>query len=230
VAKHIPEKDIPLPENLLTEVTEAVQKEVADNIPKEPITIDRPVLEFCVLASLARNGVYFTDLSTGEAINGLLYLPQIGISLTPPETNEINLGFLNLGQKRPRKLAPNTFEVDGVLYFEYDGKECITGKLDNFGRYLWFIKIWNDIDMRIWEEIIKKVVDDNTKIVDGAPYPLAYFIVSSAFVPDKADKPSRLVLTKNQANTQSKAPSVVLESTALPEENIKNQRPYTPIF
>jgi hypothetical protein len=217
-----PEKEDLPPEGL-------PEKEIVVYIPTELITLTRPVLQFGVLDSFARHGVYFTNLEDGEPIDGLLYQPSIGISLTPPEKNSVTgFGFSHLQQRSSRKLAPNTFEVDGVLYFEYKGRECITGQLSE-DTYLFFVKIWNDIDMKVWLEIIEKAVADNTEIKDGAPYPHAYFFVSSAFVPRNATEPSRLVLPKHLFSRPGEA-AVSREETYPPEENINGFHPKTPIF
>ena len=194
---------------------------------EEPVRVVRPVPEFGVLDSFARQGVYFTNLDTGEQIEGLLNLPSIGISLTPPKIDSgCELGFLNINKKSSK----NTFAVDGVLYFEYRGKECNTGWLSEKGDYLWFIKIWNDIDMHLWLDIIEKVVADNTVIKDGVPVPLAKFFVSSAFVPKNTTEPTRLVLSKHMFSNKDSAKALTIDDDYPLEEDFEDSDHHTPIF
>ncbi|MFZ3068734.1 MAG: hypothetical protein WA052_00250 [Microgenomates group bacterium] len=174
----------------------------------EPINVSRPDVEFRVLSSLAKQNVYFIDLDTTNYIDGLIYLPSIGLTLTPPppqKTIHTNLGFLNLDTKREVSTHPNpdVAEIDAVLYFEYEGRECKTGLLDNGLAYLFFIKIWNDLDFIIWEKIIEKVIKDLTLDIEWYPVPRVNFTVTTTFIPNKPTEASKLVISRPDDNSDA---------------------------
>ena len=174
----------------------------------DPITVSRPDVEFRVLSSLAKQNVYFIDLDTTNYIDGLIYLPSLGLTLTPPPPQKAarsNLGFLNLETKRETSSPsnPNVAEVDAVLYFEYEGRECKTGLLDNGLAYLFFIKIWNDLDFIIWEKILEEVVRDLTLDFEGYLLPRVNFTVATTFIPHKPSEPSKLIINRQDDNSDA---------------------------
>ena len=175
----------------------------------DPITVSRPDVEFRVLSSLAKQNVYFIDLDTTNYIDGLIYLPSLGLTLTPPpppqKASRTNLGFLNLETKREVSIHSNqdVAEIDAVLYFEYEGRECKTGLLDNGLAYLFFIKIWNDLDFIIWEKILEKVVGDLTLDLEGYLLPRVNFTVATTFIPNKPMEASKLVINRQDENSDA---------------------------
>ncbi len=183
-----------------------------ETTPSEPIQIIRPVIQYNILLSLSKTGVYFIDPNTGEYIDGLLNLPSIGLTLTPPPlTNTLNnqaLGFANLKNVTSKKTDPTTFELDAILYFEYSDNEFATGYLEKQDAFLYYIKIWNDVDMRIWLDIIEKIVSEFNEGKKDKNLPGINFYVSSAFVPKNTNEPSKLVLTKQYPGTSGMARAV----------------------
>jgi len=175
----------------------------------EPISVSRPDVEFRVLSSLAKQNVYFIDLETADYIDGLIYLPSIGLTLTPPpppqKATRADLGFLNLETRRGVNThsSPDIAEIDAVLYFEYEGRECKTGLLDNGIVYLFFVKIWNDLDFIIWEEILEKVIKDLSLDFEGYLIPRVNFTVSTTFIPNRPTVASKLVINRPEDNSDA---------------------------
>lgn len=167
------------------------------------ISISRPDLRFRVLDSLKNQGLFFINLDTGEYIDGLIDLPSIGLTHTPPrdETEIVwpTLGFLELNQPKKTEPEDDYFELDAVLFFDYDGPECKTGLLETDLAYLFFLKIWNDLELCFWEPIITKVVDDLTLKTGDYSHPLVKFIISTSFIPNNRSKQNRLSLPKKQS-------------------------------
>lgn len=175
----------------------------------DPICVRRPDVEFRVLSSLASQNVYFIDLDTTNYLDGLIYLPSIGLTLTPPPPQKAirnNLGFLNLGTKRevdPHS-NPDVAEVDAVLYFEYEGRECKTGLLEENGvAYLFFVKIWNDLDFIIWEKILNKVINDLTIDIEGYLVSRVNFTVATTFIPNNPTEASKLVISRQDDHSDA---------------------------
>jgi len=165
----------------------------------DPVQVIRPALEFNVLRAFAKNGVYFINQETGDYVDGLLKLPSIGITLTPPqkeESNTANFGFLNFNRKSTSRSDPNTYEIDGVLFFSYSdpNKEFSTGYIDIEDAYLYYVKIWNDVELRVWVDILEKIVAEFTEEVDGKPHHKVLFYLDSVYVPKDITKPNKLVL------------------------------------
>jgi len=166
------------------------------------VEIIKPTPQFDVLKSLADQGVYFVDMTTGNPIHGFVNSPEIGLSLTPPvEANkDSTLGFIHLYDYKTRlgPKDPDSFEVECVLYFNYEGEECKAGFSTDEGIFVLFVKIWNDNDVPIWEEILNKVVEDLYYEDEGEMYSLIRFVVTSSFIPKSPEHSSKLVLKRLQ--------------------------------
>lgn len=199
----------------------------------EPVSVARPTLQFQVLHSLCEQGVYFVDIDTGDPLEGYLDVPAVGLTLTPPPPIPVKppLGFLHLHDNKidPKDCA-NTFELDAILYFSYNGKECQTGALSEAGfPVLFFIKIWNDLDLCNWEKIVNQVVADLTINKDGESFPVVNFVVSSAYVPKNTTEPSRLVLKRKDGNADTT--DGVSDKQVYPSEcDCDESYRFTPIF
>ena len=174
------------------------------------IIIRRPDTRFRVLDSFKKQGLYFIDLETGEDIDGLMDLPSIGLTFSPPpvETKKPGFGFLSLGQNTgPKNDDSDSFELDAVLFFEYDGPECKTGILENELAYLFFIKVWNDIDLISWEKIIENVIKDLTIKVDDLSYPIVKFAISTTFISNNPGESKKLTISKKKRSGDTEAVS-----------------------
>lgn len=172
------------------------------------ISISRPDTRFRVLNAFKRQGLYFIDLDTGENIDGLIDLPSIGLTFSPPlvEKEKPSIGFLSLGQNSAKKNDDSDyFELDAVLFFEYDGPECKTGMLENELAYLYFIKVWNDLDLRNWEQIVQKVVDDLTIKIDDLSHPMVKFAISTTFISNNPTEQKRLMISKKKHTSDTEA-------------------------
>lgn len=169
------------------------------------VSISRPDLKFRIQDSLKRQGLFFVDLGSGTLIDGLIDLPSIGLILSSPQPEAVvqstKFGFLgvNCQSSVPEaKEDDDNFELDAVLYFDYDGPECTTGYLPDLS-FLCFLKIWNDVQLYEWEDILNKVVEDLTVDSDyGIPVPLVKFFVTTTFVPDNPEKDNRLIIPKKK--------------------------------
>lgn len=200
----------------------------------EPVQVIRPIIQYHILLSLSKNGVYFIDPNTGEYIDGLLNLPSIGLTLSPPppkNTSEVpSFGFAGLNKNTSKKENSNTFELDAVLYFDYSDSEFATGYLEEQKVFLYYLKIWNDVDMRIWLDIIEKVVSEFNGGKRDKEGRGINFYVSSAFVPKNTTEPSKLVLTKQSSGNSG----VVRAASNLelyseednPQQDCNPQHPY----
>ncbi len=168
------------------------------------VSISRPDLKFHILDAFKRQELYFVDLDNGDYINGLIDIPSLGLTFSAPAPEQLDnceMGFIHLNH--PKALAnEDTFELDAVLYFDYDGPECKTGFLAD-GSQLFFLKVWNDTDLQHWEAIVNQVVNELTVKTEDGSVPLAKFIISTVFVPDRPEDGARLVLTKKKADSCS---------------------------
>ena len=181
---------------------ELEDSEEAAEIPLEPITILRPDIQFRVLQALQENGLFFIDLESGHYVDGLIYFPSLGLSFSPPPSKvwQPTLGFLSLDHfptKSSVALQPGTVELDAILFFEYEGPECetgIIGEVAGLPIYLFYLTIWNDREIRHWDEILQRVISKLTLTQDGQGFPLVKFTVTSTFVPNQSMETSKLVV------------------------------------
>ncbi|HOX95759.1 MAG TPA: hypothetical protein PLI45_00020 [Candidatus Woesebacteria bacterium] len=191
-------------------VNRLLSKRVSFETPN--ITITRDDTCFRVLDSLHRQGLYFIDIDTKKYIDGLIDLPSIGLSFSPPtpidDENESDLGFLATQKKESITKDDGTgLKVDAVLFFVYDGPECRTGYISKEGCYVYFLKIWNDLELKHWEEIIAKVVDDLTIKIEDYEHALVRFCISTTFVPNDTTKESQLIIPYSDKNSKTYAVS-----------------------
>lgn len=206
-----------------------------DYNPHPNISITRPDIRFRVLDAFKKQGLFFIDLETGDYVDGLIDLPSIGLTFTPPlDEEEISpgptLGFLELNQ--PRKPVPvedDFFELDAVLFFEYDGPECKTGMLEEDLAQLFFLKVWNDLDLLHWESIVAKVIDDLTVKVENLEHPLVKFAISTTFIPDDPAKHNRLTIPKKQA-TYIDTDAVSDKTLSVDDEEYEDRHRFIPRF
>ena len=167
------------------------------------ISIIRPDIRFRTLDAFKKQGVFFINLDTGEYIKGIIDLTSIGLTFTPPQEEEEEqreLGFHALA--KPKATSPTDkddyFELEAILFFEYEGPECETRFLEKELAFLFFLKVWDDRELRNWEIIVENVVNDLTFIVDDYRHPMVKFVISTTFVPNDLTKKSSFHISKKQ--------------------------------
>lgn len=172
--------------------------------PRMDIIINRPSARFQCLTAFQKQGLYFVHPKTGEYIKGLISLPYVGLTFTPPpacDNHKNNLGFIPsstppLVKEKTQEDGKDTFEIDALLYFEYKGPECTTGFVEKEIYYLYFLKIWNDVDLKLWEEIAANVIRDTCMNLEGQKIPLLRFVISTTFVPNDRTIESKMTVEK----------------------------------
>jgi hypothetical protein len=213
-------------QNSLTEDDDSIEvdEDEEDNPDDlEPIIIIRPDTQFRVLKAFQKHGIFFIDLETGSYIDGLIYLPSIGLSFTPPPVEtawQPTLGFLKTNAKV--EYDPDTIEVDAVLFFEYQGPECQTGLLGEIQGekvYLYYLTIWNDYELRQWDDIVSQVISDLTITKNGRSIPLVKFVVTSSFVPNKPTEANRLVLEINKSKGDEGSDPAISSQSIVPQDD-----------
>jgi len=172
--------------------------ELEENL--EPISDSRLDIHFRVLRELQKQSIFFIDIETSKYIDGLIYLPSIGLSFTPPppKVTQSGMGFLNLSNKKSPDQNIDKLGLDALLFFHYSGPECLTGYLKKEEAYLFFLKVWNDLEYTRWKEILQKVIDVVSVERNGVSYPLVKFIVSTTFIPNSPDEPNKLIIALPQ--------------------------------
>lgn len=164
------------------------------------IDILRPHTRFGILKSLKDQGISFVNTKTGKHILGLPGdYDTVGLVFEPQNDHkETTVGFLTLDKDQPKKKKePDTFEIDALLFFEYKEEDFSTGYIDFIKDkvvYLFYLEVWNDLEIEKWKKIIEKVVQDMTVDIDGQAVPLAKFRIKTLFVPDNPSEKSRMVL------------------------------------
>jgi len=164
------------------------------------IDILRPHTRFGILKSLKDQGISFVNTKTGKRILGLPGdYDTVGLVFEPQNDHkETTVGFLTLDKDRSKtKKEPDTFEIDALLFFEHQEEDFSTGYIDFIKDkfvYLFYLEVWNDLEIEKWQKIIEKVVQDMTVDIDGQAVPLAKFRIKTLFVPDNPTETSRMVL------------------------------------
>jgi len=193
----------------------------------DPITIVRPNIQFRILQAFQKHQLYFVDMDSGKYLDGLLHLPSIGLTFTPPPKKvwQPSLGFLSLGPMATPFVEPdppNLVEIDAILFFEYDGPECKTGcinEIEGEKIYRVYLTIWNDYELCQWNEIVESVIADLTLTKNGLTFPLVKFIITSSFVPNKPTVPNRLVIEFKKSDDCQEGESAISDQSIVPEED-----------
>lgn len=197
-----PPKTSPVKQSEQSGVLSDEQAEQMHQLNQRIPTIDilRPSTRFGILKSLRDQGVFFVNTKTGKRFLGLPGdYDTVGLVFEPQnELPEATTGFLNLEKNQSKsKKIPDTFEVDALLFFQHKEEDFNTGYIDFIGDkivYLYYIEVWNDLDIEKWKNIVKKVVQDLTVEINGKPVPLVKFRIKTLFVPDDPSEKSRMVL------------------------------------
>lgn len=197
-----PPKTSPVKQSEQPGVLSDEQAEQMHQLNQRLPTIDilRPSTRFDILTSLKDQGVSFINAKTGKKFLGLPGdYDTVGLVFEPQsDSPTTTIGFLNLDKNKSKsKKEPDTFEVDALLFFQHSEEDFSTGYIDIIGDkivYLYYIEVWNDLEIEKWQKIIEKVVKDLTVEIDGQAVPLAKFRIKTLFVPDNPSEISRMVL------------------------------------
>jgi len=197
-----PSKKTPATPNNQSALLSDEQAEKLHQLNQHLPTIDilRPHTRFGILKSLKDQDISFVNTKTGKRILGLPGdYDTVGLVFEPQNDHpESTTGFLSLDKdhQKPKKQL-DTFEVDALLFFEHEEEDFSTGYIDFIKDkvvYLFYIEVWNDLEIDKWQKIISKVVQDLTVEIDGQAVPLAKFRIKTLFVPDDPSEKSRMVL------------------------------------